>query len=112
MFDGRFALLHFKTELEASTFYHVYCIQKTIVYKKLKGVYINPSLLFNENSLIYNTFQAQPRMSSSNMICSCPAITPNINPSSNTTATSSVHGISQGSSAYTENLGKQIELAK
>lgn len=45
---SRVALIHFASELEASTFYHVHCIQKKLVCKRLEGVTVNPSLLNNK----------------------------------------------------------------
>ncbi|KAI7897442.1 uncharacterized protein BX663DRAFT_490885 [Cokeromyces recurvatus] len=43
-----FALIHFESELDASTFYYVYCIQKKLICNRLEGIGVNPSLLDNK----------------------------------------------------------------
>jgi len=43
-FESSFALIHFESELDASTFYYVYCIQKKLICKRLEGIRVNPSL--------------------------------------------------------------------
>ncbi len=52
---GSFALIHFATEIDASTFYHIYCLQKKVVCPKLEGVTFNPSLIGNQ-PVIYVSF--------------------------------------------------------
>jgi hypothetical protein len=47
-FDNGFALIHFESEVDASAFYYVYCIQKKLICKRLKGIAVNPSLLDNK----------------------------------------------------------------
>ncbi|KAI8642307.1 hypothetical protein BD408DRAFT_366946 [Parasitella parasitica] len=66
-----FALIHFESELDASTFYYVYCIQKKLICKRLEGIGVNPSLLDNK-PINYSNFQVQPRISSSSkLMCHC-----------------------------------------
>ncbi|KAF1804598.1 hypothetical protein V8B55DRAFT_1498904 [Mucor lusitanicus] len=70
--DDSFALVHFATEVYASTFYHVYAVQDKVLCPRLGNVKVNPSLM-NNQSVVYNAFQVQPRISSSKRIlCSCP----------------------------------------
>ncbi|KAI9473997.1 MAG: hypothetical protein EXX96DRAFT_580166 [Benjaminiella poitrasii] len=67
-----FALVHFATEIDASTFYHIYCLQKKVVCPRLEGVTVNPSLIGNQ-PVIYSSFRVQPRIiSSTRILCRCP----------------------------------------
>ncbi|KAI8973358.1 hypothetical protein BDF20DRAFT_989349 [Mycotypha africana] len=82
-----FALIHFKTEIDASTFYHIYCLQEKAVCPRLEEVKVNPSLI-GSHPVIYSSFQVQRRItSSSKFLCRCPPINTgnsNSNPTSNT----------------------------
>ncbi|KAG1125782.1 hypothetical protein G6F42_008397 [Rhizopus arrhizus] len=78
-----FALVHFASQTDAATFYHVYCIQKKLICIRLEDVEVNPSLIGNQ-PVDYSTFQVQPRISSSTeVICRCRRF----NGSNNTTTT-------------------------
>ncbi|KAI8883714.1 hypothetical protein K501DRAFT_218972 [Backusella circina FSU 941] len=80
-----FALIHFESELDASTFYYVYCIQKKLICNRLEGVGVNPSLLDNK-PINYSNFQVQPRISSSSkLMCHC-SIALDTNTSNDSTA--------------------------
>ncbi|GAN04429.1 hypothetical protein MAM1_0063d03889 [Mucor ambiguus] len=42
-----FALVHFATEIDAATFYYIYCTQKKRICIRIEDVKVNPSLIDN-----------------------------------------------------------------
>ncbi|CAO0799397.1 unnamed protein product [Mucor circinelloides] len=76
-----FALIHFESELDASTFYYVYCIQKKLICKRLEGIRVNPSLS-NKQPINYSNFRIS---SFSKLMCHC-SIALDTNTSNDSTA--------------------------
>ena len=42
---SRWALVHFRTEDDAATFYHIYGRNKKVVCRRLEDVVVNPALI-------------------------------------------------------------------
>ncbi|CAO3620812.1 unnamed protein product [Mucor hiemalis] len=98
--DSSFALTHFKTEVDASTFHHIYCLQKKAVCPRLGEVKVNPSLIGNQH-VKYSSFQVQPHITSSKKIlCRCPHLN-TANSNSNHTSITNSNDTSVGPSAST-----------
>ncbi|KAG2231362.1 hypothetical protein INT48_007501 [Thamnidium elegans] len=117
-----FALIHFETEIDASTFYHIYCLQKKVVCPRLEGVTVNPTLIGNQ-PVIYSSFQVQPRITSSKKIlCRCPpnntgnsnsdpaSITDSSNSNLNTPASNTINANATGSTV--DDWRDDIEVTK